>query len=103
VVRRNVVAFAKHRCVLLQASVPRWGLRLARNRGVDAIEILNGAYSTWANRLARDLAKTAGCPALREVTLISLRFVFGYTEDRLICVWMTFLKAYEGFCLGFCR
>jgi predicted metal-dependent phosphoesterase TrpH len=37
---------------------------LARNYKVDAVEVLNGASSPHANKLAQDLAKSMGLPGL---------------------------------------
>ncbi|MCW4017844.1 MAG: PHP domain-containing protein [Candidatus Bathyarchaeota archaeon] len=80
----NVVDFAKETACVSVAVHPfrEWGLgELARNSGVDAIEVLNGASSVWANRQARDLAKTAGLPGIAGSDSHSPQDLFSvYTE-----------------------
>jgi predicted metal-dependent phosphoesterase TrpH len=59
----NVVDFAKDNSCVSIAAHPFRELGLgeyAKDSGVDAIEVLNGGSSAAANRLARDLAKSAG-------------------------------------------
>jgi len=63
----SVVDFARETACVSVAVHPfrEWGLgEMAGKIGVDAIEILNGASSASANRLAHDLAREFGLPGL---------------------------------------
>ena len=63
----NVVDYAKDNCCVSVAAHPyrEYGLGdLARNSRVDAIEILNGASSSSANKQAHDLAKSMRLPGV---------------------------------------
>jgi len=63
----NVISFAHERGGLIVAAHPyrEYGLGdHARNYKVDAIEILNGSSSPYANKLAADLAKAIGRPGV---------------------------------------
>jgi predicted metal-dependent phosphoesterase TrpH len=63
----GVVDFARQSdCVSIAVHPFReWGLgELARTSHVDAIEVLNGASTTDANKQAKELAKTMGLPGI---------------------------------------
>ncbi len=63
----NVVDYAKDNCCVSVAAHPyrEYGLGdLARNSKVDAIEILNAASSSSANKQAHDLAKSMRLPGV---------------------------------------
>jgi predicted metal-dependent phosphoesterase TrpH len=63
----NVVDFAKKNSFISIAAHPfrEWGLGdVARTSNVDAIEVLNGASSSSANKQAHDLAKELGVPGV---------------------------------------
>ncbi len=64
---KNVIDFAHERNALVIAAHPyrEFGLGdLARNYDVDAVEVLNGGASPYANKLAESLAKTMGLPGI---------------------------------------
>jgi predicted metal-dependent phosphoesterase TrpH len=63
----NVVSFCKKNAYVSVAAHPfrEWGMGdIARNSGVDAIEVINGASSVSANRQAQDLAKELKLPGV---------------------------------------
>jgi predicted metal-dependent phosphoesterase TrpH len=63
----NVVDFAQEKACISVAVHPfrEWGLgEMASTSKVDAIEVLNGASSTSANRQAHALAKMTGLPGI---------------------------------------
>lgn len=63
----NVIDFAHERNALVIAAHPyrEFGLGdLTKNYDVDAVEILNGVASPYANKLAEYLAKTMGLPGV---------------------------------------
>ena len=63
----NVIDFAHERNALVIAAHPyrEFGLGdLTKNYDVDAVEVLNGGASPYANKLAEYLAKTMGLPGV---------------------------------------
>ena len=63
----NVVDFGKKNACVSTAAHPfrEWGLgEIARTSNVDAIEVLNGASSSSANKQAHDLAKELSLPGV---------------------------------------
>ena len=93
---QSVVAFGKAHGHVSVAAHPfrEWGLGdLTARSGVDAIEVLNGASTTQANRRARDLAVSLGLP--RAVIRISLRSYFRCTRRfKLRWMWRIFWRLY---------